>query len=488
LLLASYWKSVVARFSDAAVSGGTSSRPGYQALLCAARRREVDVIVAEDSSRLWRELAEQWRALKELQDLGVHVVGHGLDTRREESKILLAVSGAMAEAYRDEIARRTRRGLEGRAIAGKPTGGRAYGYIAARDCASGQLEIDANEAAIVRRIFELYADGTCPRSIAATLNAESTPSPGARWNRTVRRRDRKWLASAIHGDVNRGTGILNNRLYIGVVLWGRSEWKRSAADSSKRRHRMLATGSTNETTAERLRIVPQELWERVKARQAQRSHSIGALVRGGLRRRAPGAGRPAKHLFSGLRSCGVCEASFVLRNRTAYACASYWNGAACSNSINVSRSVVQDVMLTGMREDLTDPAVIDEVERRFFAAMRRREQPSVAIDHGRSIAQLLMEIDNLIQAIATGALRGSPAIGQRLQAAEAELARLQAAQKPAKRPALMVPNVRGRFLGKVGRLDTVLLQDPERGRDELRGILGERIKLQPDESGRFTLG
>src|SRR5437879_1493199 len=72
--------TVVARFSDAAVSGGTSSRAGYQSLLRGARRRAFAVIVAEDSSRLWRELSEQWRALKELQDLGVHVVGHGLDT------------------------------------------------------------------------------------------------------------------------------------------------------------------------------------------------------------------------------------------------------------------------------------------------------------------------------------------------------------------------------------------------------------------------
>jgi hypothetical protein len=41
------------------------------------------------------------------------------------------------------------------------------------------------------------------------------------------------------------------------------------------------------------------------------------------------------------------------------------------------------------------------------------------------------------------------------------------------------------FLGMLDRLDGVLLRDPERGREELRGILGEKIKLQPDESGRF---
>jgi DNA invertase Pin-like site-specific DNA recombinase len=233
----------VARFNDAAISGGTTQRPGYRDLLAAARRREFDVIVAEDSSRLWGELSEQWRALKELQDLGMHVVGHGLDTRREESKILLAVSGAMAEAYRDEISRRTRRGQEGKALAGQATGGRAYGYVSAADSPSGQIEIEETQAAVVRRIYELYADGVSPRNIAARFNAEGIPSPGATWKRTKRRTDGKWLASAIHGDVKRGTGILNNRRYTGVITWGRSEWKRSAADSSVRRHRLLEKAS-----------------------------------------------------------------------------------------------------------------------------------------------------------------------------------------------------------------------------------------------------
>jgi hypothetical protein len=37
----------------------------------------------------------------------------------------------------------------------------------------------------------------------------------------------------------------------------------------------------------------------------------------------------------------------------------------------------------------------------------------------------------------------------------------------------------------VASLDQILAQDPERARESLRGILGDRIKLQPDESGRF---
>ncbi|TLZ59058.1 MAG: hypothetical protein E6K20_16700, partial [Gammaproteobacteria bacterium] len=395
--------------------------------------------------------------------------------------ILLAVSGAMAEGYRDEIARRTRRGLEGRALAGKATGGRAYGYIAARDSGTGRIEVNEAEAAVVRRVFELYAGGMAPRTIAATLNSEGVPSPGSRWNRTVRRKDGKWLASSIHGDVKRGSGILNNRRYAGVIAWGRAQWKRGAADSSRRR--MLMNGKPlHETLDERLRIVPQPLWEAVKARQALRTSQVGALIRGGLRKRAGGAGRPGKYLFTGLLVCDVCGASFVLRNREYYACASHWNGAACSNSINVPRALVQDILLAGIKEDLADPAVIEEVEHRVRAVTRQQRQPKA--DHGKRIAELKREIDNLADAVAAGMLKSSPALGERLQAAEAELARLEALRRTAA-PTPIVPNVRQHYLGMLGRLDGVLERDPERGREELRGILEERIKLVPDESGRF---
>src|SRR6185437_4874265 len=206
---------IVARFSDQAMSGGTAQRPGYQQLLTAARAKRFDVIVCEDISRLWRNRAEFGPRSAELEDLGVHCLTCvGDDTRRDGWGLVIQIKQAVAEHARREASYRTRRGLEGNAIAGKPTGGRAYGFIAARDSGTGQVEIEADQAAIVRRIFELYASGVSPRSIAGQFNAEGIPSPGAGWQRTERRRDSKWLASAIHGDVTRGTGILNNRRYI----------------------------------------------------------------------------------------------------------------------------------------------------------------------------------------------------------------------------------------------------------------------------------
>ena len=154
--------TVAERFSDAAMSGGTSERPGYQALLRAARARVFNVIIAEDTSRLWRSLPEQWRAVSELMDSAAHIVTQDIDTRAENFKILLSVHGAMADVHRDQIAYRTRRGLEGPARKAIPCGGRAYGYIAARDTTSGDREIYPEQAETVRQIFQWFADGQVP--------------------------------------------------------------------------------------------------------------------------------------------------------------------------------------------------------------------------------------------------------------------------------------------------------------------------------------
>ena len=169
---------VVAHFSDKAISAGTAQRPGYQDLLRAARRHEFDVIVAEDTSRLWRNMAEQAPRLAELSDLGIAVVTHDLDTRQESAEILGAVTGAMSAQYRREIGRRTRRGLEGRARAGKSAGGRAYGYLPPALSGTGRTEVVPEQAEIVRWIFERYATGWSPLRIAADLNARGVPSPG----------------------------------------------------------------------------------------------------------------------------------------------------------------------------------------------------------------------------------------------------------------------------------------------------------------------
>lgn len=412
-----------------------------------------------------------------MRDLGVHVVTHDLDTRQEDAAILGAVNGAMSEHYRQEIARRTQCGLEGRARAQQPTGGRAYGYIAARDSGSGRRAIEPQQAEVVRRVFRMYADGINPRTIAAVLNEERVPSPGSSWGRQQRRRA-KWMLSAIAGDPTRGVGILNNELYTGRVIWNRFRWVRSVADSKRRKCVLNPERDWVVHTDESLRIIPQELWDRVKSRQRARSESIGESVRQGLRRAANRTGRKPSFLFSGLLKCGCCGANFVMTDRTHYSCASRTHGgkAACESTIRIKRAVVETGLLAGIKIDLLAPDIIAEVGRQVREIVRRRvREAKSASDGSDRLAALEREIENLADAIAGGALRGSAALADRLTRAEAERARLQAAPKPPKAANVerLLPEVADRYHALVTRLEMSLAEtDVDVARAELRSLFG----------------
>lgn len=221
------------RFEDRGISGGTAERPGYQSLLAAARHGDFEVIVTEDLSRLWRSRAEFGPRSAELEDLGIHLVTcAGDDTRRDGWGLMAAIKAAIAEHYRREISYRTRRGLEGRALAGKPTGG-SFGYGYRPDGA-----IDPICAPTVRSIFAWAAAGVSRRQIAERLNAQGLAAP----------RGGAWGQSTV-------SALLANPRYRGTVQWGRTMTKRSAADSARQRAVMRPEGPLVIRQAPELAIV-----------------------------------------------------------------------------------------------------------------------------------------------------------------------------------------------------------------------------------------
>jgi hypothetical protein len=92
------------------------------------------------------------------------------------------------------------------------------------------------------------------------------------------------------------------------------------------------------------------------------------------------------------------------------------------------------------------------------------------------VRKVEQEIGNLTDAIASGILKSSPAIAERLHATETELARLRAAQVR-KAPDLNIENIvtglEARYERLICDLDDALLdRHGERGRQALRSLLG----------------
>jgi site-specific DNA recombinase len=475
---------VVVRFSDAAISGGTTQRPGYQSLLKAARLGEFDVIVAEDTSRLWRNLAEQSPRLAELSDLGLHVVTADFDSRSESAGILGAVTGAMGEQYRREIGRRVRRGLEGLARNGKSAGGRSFGYVPASQSGTGRIEIDQEQAKVVRRIFEMYADGYSCRAIAAKLNADGVHSPGAARSREHRRKT-GWVSSAIYGDVKRGTGILANPLYMGRVIWNRTRWIRSAADSSHRRQVANPQADWITRQEDRLRIVPIELWARAQARQQLQSRAIGERVKQGMSKsnaRRTGAG--PKYLLSSLLRCAHCGSSYAIAGRDVYACTGHTGGgdSLCTNDALLGRHVAEAEVLAGIKRLFLSPVVIGEITLGVRAELRKAA--SKVVDHAPRIAELKAEIGNMVEAIATGMLKASSALATRLAGAEAEIEELERVRAASAGPTAGVsPHLAGlgdRAVKAVESLERTLASgDITRARREIRDNIGS-VSVEAD--------
>ena len=483
--------TVTERFSDAAISGGTAARPGYQAMLAAARRQEFEVVVAEDCSRLWRNMAEQAPRLAELADLDIHVVTHDLDTRNESAGMLGAVLGASSEAYRKEIGRRTRRGLEGRARAGKAVGGNSFGYRAAKDSGTGRVEIDEGEAEVVRRIYRAYADGKSPRKICDELNRDHIPAPGSSWARTERRQ-KGWVASVLNGD-GKATGILRNPVYRGEVIWNRTRWVRSAANSHKRRCVVNPRSEWVTREEPRLRIVPPQLWDAVRARLSERSHVVGERVKRGLSRAAAKhTGRtPSRYLLSGLLRCSECGAVYTIAGAMHYACATYVNGGAggCSNSARLHREKAEEGILDGVRRQFLDPAVLDEAKRRARALIRARTAKPSQTQAPR-MKELRAQIENLTDAVAQGALRASPSVAAKLCETEEELARLeaQASTPPAADVERLIPRLAEEIEKAVRELPkTLAAGNVNLARQELKGLVGRiRVVAKPTEMLLFS--
>jgi site-specific DNA recombinase len=122
----------------------------------------------------------------------------------------------------------------------------------------GDREIDEAQAIVARRIFRDFASGISPRTIARALNAEGIVGPdGNLWN-----------GSTIRGHVKRGTGLINNELYVGRLVWNRQRCVKDPS-TGRRVSRMNAESEWIVTEVPELRIIDDELWQAVKARQSE---------------------------------------------------------------------------------------------------------------------------------------------------------------------------------------------------------------------------
>jgi site-specific DNA recombinase len=461
-------------YTDRALSGASTLRPGYQKLMAEARRDKFDVVVAEGLDRLSREQVTTATLYQQLSFIGIMIYTRA---EGEVSELHVGLKGTMNALFLKDLALKTHRGIEGRVRQGKSGGGKAYGYRAVQRSAEdgtalrGDREIVEAEALIVRRIFAEFAAGKSPRAIARDLNRENVKGPSGK----------SWRDTTIRGHATRRTGILRNDLYVGRLLWNKQSYRRNP-DTGRRIARPRERAEHIAVEVPGLRIVDEAVWDAVQARLNAIRASPGSTKQ---RESQFWKQRRPRYLLTGLLHCGECGGMMAAIGKDYLACAAARNGAGCSNRASIRRRRVEEVVLEGLKKQLMEPQLVEEFIRAFHEEINRQNSAGEmhALEHQAELARVSRKVNGLYNAIADG-LR-TPGLKDQLLELERRQDKLKEliAQTPPPAPRLH-PKLSEVYRATVASLHAAL-NDPE-ARSEaaeiLRGLI-ERITVRENGAG-----
>ena len=465
--------TIVAEFEDRAFSGSNAFRPGFQAMRDAAMAGKFDLLLSESVDRLSRDMEDMAGLYKRLRYRGVSIYTL---LEGEVNDMTVAFKGGMASMFLKDLGRRVHRGLEQRVMGGESAGGWAYGYDIHRQWdakgkrVGGSRVINEEQAAIVRRIFREYASGVSPRKIAHALNAEGirTQNGGL------------WRDSTIYGNRRRGTGILNNELYIGKLIWGRQSFSKDP-DTGRANGRINDESKWIRADVTHLRIIEDELWNRVKSMQRELDEKSPTSA---------GKQRP-KRLFSFLLTCGCCGGGFAMVGRTQAGCsnARLKGPAVCTNRLCISEMRLEEIVFGALQEHILDPRLVAVFHRTYMEHVER-----VRASNNDAAEQNRAELDRTERAlgkIADAIISGiDPALmkskSDDLLRRKGEL--LGALQQRKDAPIFVHPDMAKRYRAAVSEIVSAfrLPEHHEQSAQRIRGLI-EKVVLTPSSDGSELL-
>jgi site-specific DNA recombinase len=469
-------------FTDVAASGARSDRKGLAALIAAAKAKAFEAILVDDLSRLARDNLLMLSTIAELHFHGVKIisVADGLDTGDSEAKLGIQIRGIFNELQLEDLRKKTLRGQLGQKQRGFIVGEATYGYKSqpvgevrmdkkGRPRPEGyKMLIEPAEAGVILRIFREFAEGKAESNIVCNLNKEGIPGS--------RHMTGRWSPATIYR-------ILKNRKYIGIWTWNRTETRRDPR-TGRRRQFPKPEVDWMVNHDESLRIIPQELWDRVQGRmqQVHKAWPGGKGKRGFQGQTGNRVAVYPQELLSGAMECGVCGAAVVKvsgKSGGYYGCLGAKKGA-CANNLLVRRTSAEKIILEAVREKLSTSENLSFVLKRVEAkvAEMSSEVPETIRLKETELQAEERRLVNFVEFIGEG--RGSKALADALVLSErkadtlkADLAALRESRDEVfKAPPL--PWIEER----VAHLQEVLEKKTEKSALLLRHLLG-KIRLEP---------
>ncbi len=318
-------------YADEGITGTSlKKREEFKRLLRDAELGLFDMVVVKDISRFARNTVDALQSIRKLKSMGINTLflTANMDSMGD-SEFVLTLFSAMAQEESNNLSKRVKWGKKINAEKGRVPQ-RVFGYDRLDKFT---LEINPEEAKIVRKIFSLYNEqGLGCRTISMTLNrAGDKTKYGSDWNaRGVRR-------------------VLVNPLYCGVLV------------NHKYEIEDFLTGKQVNIPKEDHFYHQRPSWAIVSPQVFQKAQEImeSRRIKYDSGESFADARYSSKHVFSTLIKCEHCGRSFTRKTYTYVNTRVYW------------RCVTND-QYTAQKCDnrvvLDEPELVGEL-RKYFASL-----------------------------------------------------------------------------------------------------------------------
>ena len=206
-------------YSDEGTTGcNTKKRDGFNSMVEDALDGKIDLILTKSVSRFARNTVDSLTTIRKLKENGTEVYfeKENIWTFDSKGELLLTIMSSLAQEESRSISENCTWGWRKRCADGKVSVpfGRFLGYDRGED---GNLVVNEEQAALVKRIYSMFLIGLSPAAIARKLTAEVIPTPGGKQN---------WNASCIRSiltndiKATKKTGFLLKFMFTSVIkIW-----------------------------------------------------------------------------------------------------------------------------------------------------------------------------------------------------------------------------------------------------------------------------
>ena len=362
------WMAIPTDYSDGGFSGGNIERPGLKALMRDIEAGRVDCVMVYKVDRLSRSLMDFARLMSTFDERGVSFVSvtQQFNTTTSMGRLTLNILLSFAQFEREIIGERIRDKKAASAKKGKYIGGNPFlGYDLDRE--KMRLLVNADEAEVVRLVFERFIELKSAIKVARELNAKGLRTKAWKTKAGRPKGNKRWNKVYVYRTVT-------NRKYIGEIVY---------------------KGQTY--PGEQEAIVDRKTWDRAQRVIAENSHARTMKTR-----------RTTPALLRDIIRCGHCGNVMGITspggeksNYRYYLCHhARRNGYDTCPVKSVAAGEIETAVVEQLRRILRSPDVI----ARTFRAVKQRadEQRAVLVQEKKALdkelARLRKAVRSLVQA------------------------------------------------------------------------------------------